>query len=100
MKCRLRGEGFPPSTFSQVAMHCSIARSLELVGERWTILVLRDVFLGRRRFDQMQRSLGVARNVLAARLDRLVRDLLLLADRKPATRALASSRSWESRVSS
>src|ERR1700722_1386787 len=52
--------------------NCSIARSLELVGERWTILVLRDVFLGRRRFDQMQQSLGVARNVLAARLDRLV----------------------------
>jgi DNA-binding HxlR family transcriptional regulator len=52
--------------------NCSIARSLELVGERWTLLVLRDVFLGRRRFDQMQRSLGVARNVLAARLDRLV----------------------------
>jgi DNA-binding HxlR family transcriptional regulator len=52
--------------------NCSIARSLELVGERWTILVLRDVFLGRRRFDQIQRSLGVARNVLAVRLDRLV----------------------------
>src|ERR1700677_5033003 len=51
--------------------NCSIARSLELVGERWTILVLRDVFLGRRRFDQMRQSLGVARNVLAARLDRL-----------------------------
>jgi DNA-binding HxlR family transcriptional regulator len=52
--------------------NCSIARSLELVGERWTILVLRDVFLGLRRFDQFQRSLGIARNVLAARLDRLV----------------------------
>ncbi len=52
--------------------NCSIARALELVGERWTILVLRDVFLGRRRFDQIQQSLGVARNVLAARLDRLV----------------------------
>jgi DNA-binding HxlR family transcriptional regulator len=57
--------------------NCSIARSLELVGERWTILVLRDVFLGRRRFDQMQRSLGVARNVLAARLERLVGEGIL-----------------------
>ena len=57
--------------------NCSIARSLELVGERWTILVLRDVFLGRRRFDQMQSSLGVARNVLAARLDRLVGEGIL-----------------------
>jgi DNA-binding HxlR family transcriptional regulator len=57
--------------------NCSVARALELVGERWTILVLRDVFLGRRRFDQMQQSLGVARNVLAARLDRLVGDGIL-----------------------
>jgi len=57
--------------------NCSIARALELVGERWTILVLRDVFLGRRRFDQIQQSLGVARNVLAARLDRLVAEEIL-----------------------
>ncbi len=52
--------------------NCSIARTLELVGERWTILVLRNVFLGIRRFDEMQRELGVARNVLASRLDRLL----------------------------
>jgi DNA-binding HxlR family transcriptional regulator len=52
--------------------NCSIARSLELFGERWTLLVLRDVFLGVRRFDELQSSLGVARNVLAARLERLV----------------------------
>jgi DNA-binding HxlR family transcriptional regulator len=57
--------------------NCSIARSLELVGERWTLLVLRDAFLGLRRFDQFQRSLGVARNVLAARLDRLVGEGIL-----------------------
>src|SRR5580698_4703838 len=60
-----------------VDQNCSIARTLELVGERWTILVLRDVFLGRRRFDQIQQSLGVARNVLAARLDRLVAEEIL-----------------------
>jgi DNA-binding HxlR family transcriptional regulator len=52
--------------------NCSIARTLELIGERWTILVLRDVFLGMRRFDAIQRDLGVARNVLATRLERLV----------------------------
>ena len=51
---------------------CSIARTLELVGERWTLLIIRDAFLGRRRFDQFQSSLGVARNVLATRLERLV----------------------------
>jgi DNA-binding HxlR family transcriptional regulator len=57
--------------------NCSIARTLELVGERWTILVLRDAFLGLRRFDQFQRSLGIARNVLAVRLDRLVAEEIL-----------------------
>jgi len=51
---------------------CSAARTLELVGERWTLLILRDAFLGIRRFGEFQQSLGVARNVLAARLDRLV----------------------------
>ena len=51
---------------------CSIARTLELIGERWSILVIREVFSGRRRFSEMQRTLGVARNVLANRLQRLV----------------------------
>ena len=52
--------------------NCSIARSLELIGERWTLLVIREAFLGTRRFDDFQRVLGVARNVLQARLERLV----------------------------
>ena len=47
---------------------CSIARSLELVGERWTLLIVRDIFRRRRRFEDIQESLGIARNVLAARL--------------------------------
>jgi len=51
---------------------CSIARALEVVGERWTMLIVRDVFLGLRRFDDIQADLGIARNVLASRLDRLV----------------------------
>src|ERR1700757_294240 len=51
---------------------CSIARALELVGERWTLLIVRDAFLGLRRFDQFQNSLGIASNVLTSRLDRLV----------------------------
>jgi DNA-binding HxlR family transcriptional regulator len=57
--------------------NCSIARTLEIVGERWSILVLRDVFLGIRRFDALQRDLGVARNVLATRLERLVDEGIL-----------------------
>jgi DNA-binding HxlR family transcriptional regulator len=51
---------------------CSIAGSLELIGERWTLLVIRDIWLGRRRFGQIQESLGVARNVLSSRLQRLL----------------------------
>jgi DNA-binding HxlR family transcriptional regulator len=57
--------------------NCSIARALELIGERWTLLVLRDIFLGLRRFEQLQRNLGIARNVLAARLERLVGEGIL-----------------------
>jgi DNA-binding HxlR family transcriptional regulator len=56
---------------------CSIARSLELIGERWTILIVRDAFLGVRRFDDFQRSLGIARNVLQGRLERLVANGIL-----------------------
>src|SRR5438876_11226190 len=52
--------------------NCSIARALEVVGERWTLLIVRDAFLGLRRFEQFQESLGIARNVLTDRLNRLV----------------------------
>jgi DNA-binding HxlR family transcriptional regulator len=57
--------------------NCSIARALELVGERWTLLIIRDAFLGLRRFDQFQESLRVARNVLTDRLNRLVGEGIL-----------------------
>jgi DNA-binding HxlR family transcriptional regulator len=56
---------------------CSIARTLEVLGERWTLLVIRDVFDGRRRFDQIQENLGVARNVLSTRLALLVDEDIL-----------------------
>jgi DNA-binding HxlR family transcriptional regulator len=56
---------------------CSIARTLEVVGERWTLLVLRDALFGLRRFDEFRASLGIASNVLAARLDRLCAEGLL-----------------------
>jgi DNA-binding HxlR family transcriptional regulator len=51
---------------------CSIARTLEVLGERWTLLIVRDAMLGLTRFDDFQQSLGVARNVLTERLRRLV----------------------------
>ena len=53
-------------------MDCSVAQSLEIVGEWWSLLVVRDCFLGIRRFEEFQRHLGIARNVLTERLQRLV----------------------------
>jgi DNA-binding HxlR family transcriptional regulator len=60
---------------------CSVAGALEVIGERWTMLVIREVFHGRRRFGEMQRVLGVARNVLSARLERMVE--LGILERRP-----------------
>lgn len=51
--------------------NCSVARALEVVGERWTLLILRDAFLGITRFDGFARKLGVAPNVLSRRLETL-----------------------------
>ena len=56
---------------------CSIARSLELIGERWTLLIVRDIFRGLRRFDDIQKDLGIARNVLTNRLDRMIEEGIL-----------------------
>jgi DNA-binding HxlR family transcriptional regulator len=50
---------------------CSIARTLDLIGDRWTLLVLRDVANGVRRFDELAGHLGIARNILSGRLARL-----------------------------
>jgi DNA-binding HxlR family transcriptional regulator len=58
-------------------MHCPIARSLERVGEWWSILILRDAFYGLRRFDDFQQNLGVAPNMLSRRLNALVEAGLL-----------------------
>jgi DNA-binding HxlR family transcriptional regulator len=53
-------------------MPCPIARGLDRVGEWWNILILRDAFLGHTRFDQFQKSLGIAPNILSRRLRGLV----------------------------
>ena len=52
--------------------NCSIARALEVIGERWTLLILREVLLGRRRFEEIRRNTGVATNILTDRLETLV----------------------------
>jgi len=56
---------------------CSVAGSLELIGERWTLLIVRDAFMGARRFEDFQRRTGVARNILSARLNLLVDEGIL-----------------------
>ena len=56
---------------------CSVAGSLELIGERWTLLIVRDAFMGARRFEEYQRRTGMARNILATRLTRLVDEGIL-----------------------
>ena len=56
---------------------CTIAATLAIVGERWTFLVLREMFSGVRRFDDVQRRTGMPRQVLSSRLSRLVADGIL-----------------------
>ncbi len=53
-------------------MHCSIAQAVGVVAEPWTPLILRDLFLGVRRFDDLAEDLGISRNLLTRRLDHLV----------------------------
>lgn len=59
------------------AAPCPVARAIDVVGDRWALLVVRDAFDGLRRFGEFQKSLGVARNILADRLRRLVAEGVL-----------------------
>lgn len=54
------------------AMNCSVAQCLDVVGEWWSMLIVRDAFLGVRRFDEFQSRLGISRNILTTRLTSLV----------------------------
>jgi DNA-binding HxlR family transcriptional regulator len=68
---------------------CSIARTLDVVGDRWTLLILRDAFGGLRHFGEFRASLGIATNILTDRLERLVDSGILrhdLADERPQYR--------------
>ena len=68
--------------FSQMA--CSIARTLDVIGEPWSPLILRDIWVGMSRFEQIQADLGISRKVLTERLNHLVdRDIL---ERRPYDR--------------
>src|SRR6266478_4465159 len=71
--------------------HCSIGRALDVLGEKWTLLVLREAFYGVRRFDDFARALGSGRGVLSARLKILVEANVLERReyREPSRRARA-----------
>lgn len=60
---------------------CSLANGVDVFGDRWSLLIIRDVFLGVRRFDEFHRDLGIARNVLTDRLERLVDNGILTTRR-------------------
>ena len=67
-------------------MNCSLAQSLEIVGERWSLLIIRDIAFGIRRFDDIQKSLGIARNILTQRLSKLTNEGILVRARGKAGR--------------
>ena len=60
---------------------CSVARSVAVIGDRWTLMVLRDCFLGVRRFEDFERRLGISRSLVAERLRRLVTEGVLRRER-------------------
>ncbi|HJZ54202.1 MAG TPA: helix-turn-helix domain-containing protein [Gemmataceae bacterium] len=62
---------------------CPVARSLEAAGDAWSMLIVRDAFVGKRRFGEFQKSLGVAKNILTVRLRKLV--ALGVLEQIPAT---------------
>jgi DNA-binding HxlR family transcriptional regulator len=64
--------GHGPASADDHEIACSIAKTLQVIGDRWTLLILRDAFRGVRRFDGFAEDLGIARNLLADRLGRLV----------------------------
>jgi DNA-binding HxlR family transcriptional regulator len=72
-----------PGKSDLAKLNCSLARAMNLVGDWWTLLILRDAFFGAQRFGEFQASLGVARNILSKRLDGLVRASILLREGPP-----------------
>jgi DNA-binding HxlR family transcriptional regulator len=77
-----------PDRFSYSTENCSIRRTLDIVGERWTLLVLREAFYGVRRFEDLIHALGCPRDVLSARLNTLVDEGLMYREpyREPGRR--------------
>ena len=67
---------------SYKGMNCSMAQALDAIGERWALLILREAFYGKTRFNQFLDGLGISRNILSARLNHLVAEGIL--EKRPA----------------
>jgi DNA-binding HxlR family transcriptional regulator len=80
-------------------MACSIARTLEVAGEPWSPLIIRDVWVGLTRFDEIQRDLGISRKVLTGRLKWLVAhgvlEQRLYSERPPRHEYQLTEKGWE-----
>ncbi|HEX8240168.1 MAG TPA: helix-turn-helix domain-containing protein [Allosphingosinicella sp.] len=79
----------------EVFTECGISAALEVVGERWSFLILRGAFNGLRHFEEFQTNLGIARNILSNRLGRLVEHGILRRDPDPADRRKVTYRLTE-----
>ncbi|MBI2733103.1 MAG: helix-turn-helix transcriptional regulator [Aquabacterium sp.] len=64
--------------------NCGVARALQVVGDWWSLLIVREAFLGEQRFGQFQKKLGLAKNILSLRLKKLVEEGILEVDDGPA----------------
>ncbi|MCL6708147.1 helix-turn-helix transcriptional regulator [Pseudomonas sp. R2.Fl] len=62
---------------------CGIARTLQVVGDWWSLLIVRDAFNGRRRFSEFQKNLGLAKNILSVRLRKLVEEGIFTVEPDP-----------------
>jgi DNA-binding HxlR family transcriptional regulator len=85
-----------PKKKSLAELNCSLAHALDIVGDGWTLLILRDLFLGATRFADLAQSLGIARNILTDRLARLIREGLIErrgADARP--HYFLTEKGWE-----
>ena len=92
------GETVPPRTLFET-IDCSIARTMAVLGEPWTALILRDLFIGITRFEALHAHLGVSRKVLALRLSRLARDEIVVkrayAERPERFDYILTDKGWQ-----
>lgn len=63
--------------------NCGVARALQIIGDWWSLLIIREAFKGSQRFGEFQRSLGVAKNILSSRLKKLVDDGIFVVEPDP-----------------